>query len=439
MFESSTARFAAGILFTGLIGICINAVAADSAEEARAEIAKNQFRDSDIPAEDRTQIDAAVTARSLETAARRIKPIDLAVKKDSEPNWNHLGVDFEEATLSGDKYVQELPNGSTVTFSIDPQLQQHLEATLEKYEVPHGSVILLDPQTGAVQAMVSQTRRKPYMEKLATKATAPAASVFKIVTATALLKETDINPSRSVCYSGGVSRLSERQITSPLNAGRSCASLDEALANSINSIFGKLAYRHLSQKQLGKWARRFHFNKPIPFDFPVERSQATIVDDPIERSRTAAGFWHTFMSPLHGALISAAIINDGVMMAPHLVEEMKDNNGETLYDAEPRRMHRVVDAQTAQTLQSLLKGTATEGTADRYFAHRPGFPHSIDVGGKTGTLANENPYLSFSWFVGFGDSENGERKAAISSLVCNKPTWRIKGPYVASEGLNLYF
>ncbi|MGM0557350.1 MAG: penicillin-binding transpeptidase domain-containing protein [Myxococcota bacterium] len=376
-------------------------------------------------------------AEQIASAGMAAEPVSLASVPD---DWVSAGLDPAKATLEGDKYVQTLADGSKVTLTLDPKVQTHLDKMLENYRVPHGGIVLLEPDTGRVLAMASHTNHEPAVEDLARRSRAPSASVFKIVTAAALLESGAVGQEDSICYHGGRSRLSVRNIKGDPGRDQKCATIGDALAWSINSIMAKLAYKHIGADDMAVWAEKFGYNTEIPFELPVEMSKAEAVGDPLERARMAAGFWHTYLSPLHGAMIAAAVENDGVMMRPTIIDSYASPKGNVLYEFEPKVFRRVISKDTAATLANLLQGTADFGTARRYFGHRRAFPNDVTVGGKTGTLSEKEPYLGFTWFVGFGrHNELGGVKAAVAGLVCNTPKWRIKGPYAASEALREYF
>jgi cell division protein FtsI/penicillin-binding protein 2 len=381
--------------------------------------------------------DGSDASDDVAAAGKAAEPVSLATVPD---DWVAAGLDLSKKKRVGDKYVQTLPNGAKVTLTLDPRVQTHLDEMLANYGVPHGGVVLLEPDTGRVLAMSSHTDHEPDVRDLARRSRAPSASVFKIVTAAALLETGAIGPDDSICYHGGRSRLSARNIKGDPRRDHKCANIGDALAWSINSIMAKLAFKHLDAEDMNVWAEKFGYNTEIPFELPVEMSKAEMVGDPLERARMAAGFWHTFLSPLHGAMIAAAVENDGVMMRPTIIDSYEAPDGELLYEFEPKTFRRVMSKETASTLVDLLQGTADYGTARRYFAHRGAFPNDVTVGGKTGTLSEKEPYLGFTWFVGFGrHNEIAGVKAAVAGLVCNTPKWRIKGPYAASEALREYF
>ncbi|MFW6053255.1 MAG: penicillin-binding transpeptidase domain-containing protein [Persicimonas sp.] len=401
----------------------------------RAAATEGALRQLDPDGNAGAQRSARRSARAVAKAARGFEPV---VDKMIPADWDAAGLDISKAKRVGDKLVQSLPNGGEVYLTIDPDVQDHLEKVFANNQVPHGGVTLVEPSTGRVLAMVSHSQQEPAIPAIARKSNAPSASVFKIITAAALIESEGVDPYEDVCYHGGRSSLTEMNIKGSPARDSKCANLEDALAWSINSIMAKLSYHKLEREDLEVWTERFGYNTEIPFELPVEMSTADILDDPFERARTAAGFWHTYLSPLHGAMIGASVANDGVMMRPTLIDAYVGPSGDTLYEFEPKVFRRVMAKSTARTLAELLQGTAEYGTARKYFSHSRRFPNHLEVGGKTGTLSNKDPYLGFTWFVGFGRNADGQ-SVGVGGLACNTPRWRIKGSYAASEALRKYF
>src|SRR5690606_23459717 len=116
----------------------------------------------------------------------------------------------------------------------------------------------------------------------------PTASVFKIVTGSALF-EAGVDPRAPVCYHGGSSRLLAHTLDDDAARDRRCASLAEAMGGSINSVFGKLADRHLDGPTLERFGHAFGFGQTLPFDVPTRVSPIEVPTDRLELARTAAG------------------------------------------------------------------------------------------------------------------------------------------------------
>jgi peptidoglycan glycosyltransferase len=328
------------------------------------------------------------------------------------------------------RYVAPLGDGRAV-LTLDPGLQARLERSLETYRVPWGATVLLEPGTGRVLAMAEHSRAEPGRNGLALAALAPAASIFKIVTAAALLEQ-GVGADGAVCYHGGKRRLEPRLLRDDPRRDRRCASLSSAFGHSTNVVFAKLADRDLDPDTLRATAERFLFNAPIAFARPVEVSTAEIPTDPFRAANTAAGFGSVKLTPLHAALLAAIVANGGVFVPPVLVEDVR---GAAL-PAAPAGW-RVVDEEVAARLGEMMQETVSAGTARRAFRRVAAPLRGVRVAGKTGSLADASPYRDYSWFVGYAPADKPE--VAVATVVVNDRLWHARAPTVAKEALEAYF
>jgi cell division protein FtsI/penicillin-binding protein 2 len=336
-----------------------------------------------------------------------------------------------------ERLVADLKGGYRAVLSLDRRLQEHVEKIFEKYQVPFGAVAAVEPATGRVLAYVSHSSADPDAGDLVRDPTPPSASVFKVVTAAALV-DAGIQPDRRTCYGGGFRRLTTADLVDDPKRDRYCVSLETAMGSSVNAVFAKLADRHLSRATLARYASAFGFGHSLPFDARTLPSRLEVPADRIEFARTAAGFWHMHMSPLHGALIASTVANDGIMQRPSMVDEVVDATGRVLDRHEPRAFRSVIGAGTARVVGRLMRRTVTHGTARRAFydpRNRPFLP-GVSIAGKTGSLTQQKPYRAYSWWVGFAPVE--KPKIAVAALVVNTPRWRIKASYAARETLRNY-
>ena len=349
------------------------------------------------------------------------------------------GVKFELSDIvwEGNTAYVALPNNRKARLSLDRNIQTTIENSLNEHPVPHGGAVAIEPGTGRILAIVSASNDRPRVENYATHALAPSASVFKLITAAALLEKGSIDPQARVCYSGGQSMLSESDVRGNPATDNTCATLEQALGHSINAVMARLAYQHLSKEDLERIALRFAFNREIPTEFVTDVSQAEFVTDDIERAKSAAGFWHVNLSPMHGALIGAAIQNHGVMMTPTIIDEITDASGVSVYRVKPRPWLVTMSADNADMLSKMAENTTREGTARKMFAGRKGWRKNVKVAGKTGTLSNKRPFYTFNWFVGWGSDAKG--RIAVGALVVNTDKWWIKGSHVAARAMGAYF
>ncbi|WPB81442.1 penicillin-binding transpeptidase domain-containing protein [Archangium violaceum] len=316
------------------------------------------------------------------------------------------------------------PQGN-VPLTIDPVLQSQLTGILSQYRVPYGAVVVLEPSTGRVLAMAEHSRAQPGLRGLATRAVFPAASIFKIVTGAALL-EAGVTPDAETCFHGGKRRLSEKLLRDSERDGQ-CNSLAEAMGRSANVIFAKLTQRYLSPKALKNAAARFHFNRELSFPVPTDVSLAAVPEeDEFRFAQTGAGFGDVYLSPLHGALLASVAANGGVWKDPVLFD-----TGAEAQAGKPAE--QVLSPEVARDLATLMEATVTKGTARRIFRERGmGVPGAV---GKTGTLADRNPFRDYSWFVGFAPKDNP--KVAVAALIVNEPIWHIRATWLGREAMRL--
>ncbi|MBO5753062.1 MAG: penicillin-binding protein [Proteobacteria bacterium] len=373
-----------------------------------------------------------------QTLAYAQEPAPAVQVKDT-PTRVDSGVKFDLSDIvwEGNTAFVMLSDGRKARLSLDRELQTSIEKSLTEHPVPHGGAVAIEPQTGRILAIVSASHDRPAVEDYAVKALAPSASVFKLITAAALLEKGSVDPQARVCYSGGQSMLSESDVRGNPQTDNTCATLEQAIGHSINAVMARLAYQHLGKEDLERIALRFAFNRELPTEFTTDISEAEFVDDDIERAKTAAGFWHVNLSPMHGALIAAAIQNHGIMMTPTIIDEITNSAGTVVYTAKPRPWLVTMSAENADTLARLGQNTTREGTARRQFSGRKGWRKGVTVGGKTGTLSNKRPFYTYNWFVGWGEDKQGQ--IAVGALVVNTEKWWIKGSHVASRVMGAYF
>lgn len=353
----------------------------------------------------------------------------------------------ERAELQGRQLVQRLADGRRVVFTLDPVLQQQANALLRDYEVPYGAIVMYELQTGALLVLAGRSQRDPRLgaRELCLTPWAPAASVYKLITASALLSR-GVSADAPVCYHGGLRELQLDNLRNQPRLDRTCHSLADAVAHSINPVVAKLAARYLDRAALIDWSARFGFNRPIPFELAVTPSSAEIPDTELELARTAAGFWHTAISPLHGAVIAGVAASGGLLRWPHLLRDggtgttsvaagTVDEGAEATATA---ALPRVLDLRVAARLTAMMTRTTTQGSGRRGFIGRGGRPYlpTLPVAGKTGSLARRDPQLDYSWFVGFAPADRPE--VAFAVLLANPPAWRIKASTAARLLLERY-
>ena len=323
-------------------------------------------------------------------------------------------------------------------LTLDPVYQRAATQFLRRGQVHDGGIVMTDIRTGRVLVWASHNHGRP--RDINVEATAPSASVFKIVTASALFEQ-GVALNEKFCYRGGHSKLTERDLEPNEKRDKWCVTLGRAMGRSINTVFARLATDNLDQQKLTDAARRLGWGTDIPFDVPVQPSKLDIPAERLGFAQTSAGFWNTTLSPFQGANLAQTIANNGEMIRSYIVERVLDEDGDPIYERPHERQvfKRVLNERTAWAVARMMEQTVSNGTSFKTFHDRAGRPFlpNIRVAGKTGTLQTKKTGTLHTWWVGFAPADKPE--VAISVLVNNRGPWSVKGTHVAANMLRVYF
>ncbi len=324
-------------------------------------------------------------------------------------------------------------------FAFDPSIQTAAEDLLERYKPDLGVLVAMDASTGRILAMASQNRSFPVITgNPVLDITYPSASVFKVVTAAAAL-EKDKQPNSPISYAGRNHTLYKSQLKEKVSGWKRIATLKEAFAKSINTVFGRIGVFSIGKEPMQTLSKRFWFNEKIPSEFPVVNSKSANPSNEYELAEMASGYTQeNTMTVLHGAMIGAAIANDGQMMEPYFLNAAYLKSGKTIYRSEPQVLAKVVSPETAYELRTLMEETVTKGTSKKSFrGFFKGPFKELQVGGKTGSLTDKALKGKVDWFVGFAQSHG--RKISVSVLTVNRKYWTVKASYLARKTIETAF
>lgn len=325
-------------------------------------------------------------------------------------------------------------------FAFDPGIQSVAEDLLNQYKPDLGMMVVMDASTGRVLAMVGQNRSFEMEGYPVLRATYPSASVFKVITAAAAVEHKLMTSKSMIAYSGQNHTLYKSNVLKPqVSRWRRTTSLKDAFAKSINTVFGRMGVFDIGEQPLKNMADRFGFNKAVPTEFEVEASRSASPNTAYELAEMASGFTQdNTMSPIHGAMIAAAVANDGLMMEPYFLNAAYLKSGKTIYRSEPMLHETVMSAEVAQELQKLMRETVVAGTSRKSFkGFFKGSYRELDVGGKTGSLTDKQLKGKVDWFVGFAQAHG--RKIAVSVMTMNKKYWTVKSSYLARKAFESAF
>jgi peptidoglycan glycosyltransferase len=335
-------------------------------------------------------------------------------------------IDLDKITRDGDHYVAPLADGRKATLTLDPDLQELAEKLLNESRAPKGAIVVMSTD-GKLLALAGRRTEEPkgstkgtFDWRLATEVWAPAASIFKLVTATALVKA-GVDPDEKVCFHGGLRSVLEHNLKDDKRDNR-CETLAYGVAHSQNAIVGKLAFQKLTGKTLQEEAAALGWTSTLDTFKGTFGELALPETQDLELARAAAGFQGAKLSVLGGALLAATFAADGEQPMPQIIASI---DGKPVV-AQPAR--RAITSEQAQAVAKMMAGTCDSGSASKTFQRRK----KVSVAGKTGTLATSSPYfMEHSWFVGFAPTDKPQ--LVISVLLGNPESWHLKGHEAAKR------
>ncbi|HYQ16115.1 MAG TPA: penicillin-binding transpeptidase domain-containing protein [Polyangiaceae bacterium] len=348
-----------------------------------------------------------------------------APRTDAAPN---------DVAITKPASAPSLPAASRAESTLDASLERTAERLLRGAKPVEGAIVALDPKTGNVLAFRAIASGGTSFDVL-TQARLPAASLFKVVTTTALFESTPISLQDRVCINGGVHGIERRHLEPARGPGTECGRFAWALGHSKNAVFAQLATRMLVRDDLLKTAERLGFNDKLPLDGGAQEAELgklTVPYNDLDFARAAAGFQGSSLSPLGGAYLMTLIARGGAPVGLRLHEGSEEPNVTSSSPA--------FSARTARLLTRMLEVTVETGTSRGAFTAPDGkrYLPNIRVAGKTGTLRpGQGEDTMTSWFVGFAPSRNPE--IVVSVMLVNGHTYRRKANELARDLLRAYF
>lgn len=324
---------------------------------------------------------------------------------------------------------------------IDPSLQHFMLDKLDRENSRYIGIVAMDPSTGRVLSMVGFNKINPSNNPCLSNKF-PAASIFKIVTAAAAIEECGFDSETVLTYNGDKHTLYRSQLKERKNRYTRRITLRQSFAQSINPVFGKIGAHYLKKSDLEKYAVSFGFNRNIDFEIPVPPSVLTLTDKPYHQAEIASGFNRkTILSPLHGALMIAAILNSGQMTEPTIVDQITDKKGHTIYRSRVTPLQQACSQNSTHVLKELMHETIRSGTCKKAFQDHRSDPilSRLYIGGKSGSISNKARDARFDWFVGFAEEKDGPVKVAISVVVAHEKYIGIRANRYAHMMIKRYF
>jgi peptidoglycan glycosyltransferase len=325
--------------------------------------------------------------------------------------------------------------------TLDLALQSHMLKVIQRSQSPLIGFVAMDPATGRILSMID-SKKVNRATSVCLSSQFPAASIFKIVSAAAAIDRCNLSGDTKLTYNGRAHTLYNNQLTDRINRYTNRISLKTSFAKSINPVFGKLGIFRLKKDLIEEYANRFGFNQQIDFEIPVELSRISVGDDPYHWAELSCGFnRETLISPIHGAMMAAVIINDGKLVEPTIIEFMTDDEKNPVYVGSTNIIRQVISQKTSREMRKLMAATISTGTCSRTFRgyRRDPILSKLSIGAKTGSINNKSDELRYDWFVGYCAEKAGTRKLALSVLVVHGKLLREKAQQFARRAMRYYF
>jgi peptidoglycan glycosyltransferase len=383
------------------------------------------------------------------------RPVDLAAV-----GIERLENDFLAGTgpaQEGDRFLEAITGkearGGNVVLTIRKQVQDAAyKALLNNPSTKVGSVVALDPTTGAVLAMVStptydpnplvshddnvanaafakldQDPTQPLLNR-AVSETYPPGSTFKTIVSAAALTYAGLQPN-TVLTGGDSYPLPGTSAEIHNEAGVVCPdkiTLQQALTVSCNTAFARLGVEQVKADNLKKMAQAFGFEDVPNFTEDKDNNYMRVVashtgaienpdgsTDEAALAQSCIGQREVRMTPLQAALIASTIANNGTQMRPYLIDRLQYADLTEYSRGAPEIKATPITPDVATKMQQMMDNVVAQGTGTR--AQIAGY----EVGGKTGTAQNGDA-PEHGWFIGYARNlGDGKPLVAVAVFLAN--------------------
>lgn len=337
--------------------------------------------------------------------------------------------------------IQQGNSCFTLQTTLDPALQQFLIERLDRKNSRYIGIVAMDPRDGRVLAMAGYDKANPDGNPCLD-SRFPAASIFKIITAAAAVETHDLDPGSILKFSGGKYTLYKSQINPRPSKYANQITLKDSFAQSVNPVFGKLGANLLGKDVIETYAEAFGFNREINFELPLRPSRVELTDGAFELAEIASGYNRaTQISPLHGAMMAAAVVNQGRWVEPTVVDWILNDSGQPVYQNKAVYRDQIIDLATAKVIRQLMQATVTSGTAHKEFQRHHGdrILSRLEIGGKTGSMGDGAAQTRYDWFVGYAREPHGSGQLVFAVVVAHEEYIGTRAAAYAAMAIKEYF
>ncbi len=319
--------------------------------------------------------------------------------------------------LIGRFFTNEAKNGKSLVLNVDRTVQyiaqNELKKGMDRYGAKSGSVVIMDPATGAILAMVSFPSYDPlkyydypkefYKNTVVADQYEPG-STFKVLTMAAAINENLVKPDTECDICSGPIPLGGFLIRTWDNKYYPNTTMKDVIVHSDNTGMVFTA-KKLGLDKFYQYIQDFGFGQSTNIDLQDESEpDLRPKKDWHEIDLATASFGQGIaVTPIQMVRAVSVIANGGKLMEPHIVKQIKDEN--KTYDIEPKVVKQIISPETAKTMTDIMVSAVEEGEAK--FSRAKGFR----VAGKTGTAqipvaGHYDPTKTIASFIGFAPADH---------------------------------
>ena len=306
-------------------------------------------------------------------------------QKIAKGQWKPIGLDNIVEPKDGYDVV------STIDINIQDIAHHGLLTQLEKYKADHGCVIVMETKTGEIKAIsnLGRTEDGKYYERLnyAIGESHEPGSTFKLMSLVAALEDQKIDTSTVIDTEKGRWRIYDRTVRDSKHGGYGKISMAKAFEVSSNTAFAKMVHNSYKEEPSVYVDRLMSMGLHQELGMPIKGEGKPVIRYPGDKGWSGISLawmshgYEVSLTPLQTLAFYNAIANDGQLVRPRLIKEVKEWN-KTIYTFDKEVINKAIcSKETAKQVKDLLKNVVEKehGTGHRLYS--PDF----SMAGKTGT------------------------------------------------------
>ena len=318
-------------------------------------------------------------------------------------------------------------SGDAVITTLNVNLQQAAYSALEGEK---GAIVVMDPTTGAVLAMVSRPGFNPNTLKddwesyvsdesnsnlvnRATQGLYTPGSTFKILTTLEYMREFPNSWNSFTFDCDSTYEVDEYTISCSHGTAHGEEDITQAFARSCNGAFASIG-EQLNFRKFHELCESIGFNSRPDTSVPIAASSFTLDNNNSTWNilQTAIGQGETQVTPIFNCMIAGAVANGGVMMNPYLIDSVVSKYNDRVASFAPREWKRLMTEEEAESIAAMMREVVANGTGNEVKGK------GYTAYGKTGSAEISKGKNTHAWFTGYAvDDDTPGRKLAIAVIV----------------------